>query len=80
MPSPSCLQKQIQLEKGTKFHLPEDVLCFGHHDHSCSLQRCTNKPLASQWLEEGKRNLDRKEEPSLWETGKEDAVRHCRKH
>lgn len=26
--------------------------------------------------EEGKRNLDRKEEPSLWETGKGDAVKH----
>lgn len=81
MPSPSRLQKQIQLEKGTKFHLAEDILCFGHHDHLCSLQRCSNKPLASQWLEEeGKRNLDRKEEPSLWETGKEDAVQHFRKH
>jgi len=31
-------------------------------------------------VEEGRRKLNHKGELSLWETGKEDVVRHFRKH
>lgn len=61
-------------------HLPEEMVGFGHHDRLFSLQRRTNKVFASQWLSRRERNLDRKEEPCHWETGKEDAVKCFRKH